>query len=291
MARKAEKGISYYPMNTNFINNKKVKLMVAEFGSTFTWGCLLFLYSKIYDQNGYWLDWLNEDDKLIMAEESKINLNELNDFVAGCIRRNLFDKETFDTYGILTSDRIQENYIEAKKRCTKFELIRQFVKCEHDVYINLKNVNIIDLNVNIITKNVDISTQIENKKENEIKIDTEPPILEQKKHLIPEMANKFKDINSNYAFDEVIDYPAIKSFAEFIANRQNKSRVISDLNLTQIDNIVTEFGKIANWYKNTNCTKSLETLAKFEIQKIFNELAQSGQVGGGIKLTTNISLT
>lgn len=123
------------------------------------------------------------------------------------------------------------------------------------------------------------------------KEENEPPILEQKKHLIPEMANKFKDINSNYAFDEVIDYPAIKSFAEFIANRQNKSRVISDLNLTQIDNIVTEFGKIANWYKNSNCTKSLETLAKFEIQKIFNELAQSGQVGGGIKLTTNISLT
>ena len=134
-----------------------------------------------------------------------------------------------------------------------------------------------------------IDKQVTINKEQETII--QPPFLESKKHLIPEMANKFKDINSNYAFDEVIDYPAIKSFAEFIANRQNKSRVISDLNLTQIDNIVNEFGKIANWYKNTNCTKSLETLAKFEIQKIFNELAQSGQVGGGIKLTTNISLT
>ena len=139
-----------------------------------------------------------------------------------------------------------------------------------------------------LTDSVSVSVSV-NESDNEEKI--QPPFLEQKKHLIPEMANKFKDINSNYAFDEVIDYPAIKSFAEFIANRQNKSRVISDLNLTQIDNIVNEFGKIANWYKNTNCTKSLETLAKFEIQKIFNELAQSGQVGGGIKLTTNISLT
>ena len=139
-----------------------------------------------------------------------------------------------------------------------------------------------------LTDSVSVSVSV-NESDNEEKI--QPPFLEQKKHLIPEMANKFKDINSNYAFDEVIDYPAIKSFAEFIANRQNKSRVISDLNLTQIDNIVNEFGKIANWYKNTNCTKSLETLAKFEIQKIFNELAQSGQVGGGIKLTTKISLT
>ncbi len=172
MARKAEKGITYYPMNTNFINNKKVKLMVAEFGSTLTWGCLLFLYSKIYEQNGYWLDWMNEDEKLIMSEESKIKVSTLNEFVAGCIRRSLFDKGLFDTFGILTSDRIQENYIEAKKRVTKFELIRQFLKCEHDVYINLKNVNIIDLNVNIISKNVDISTQkeseIQNKNESEI---------------------------------------------------------------------------------------------------------------------------
>ena len=125
--------------------------------------------------------------------------------------------------------------------------------------------NKVEANVN---ENVNVN-------ENENNNVNEPPFLEQKKHLIPEMANKFKDINSNYAFDEVIDYPAIKSFAEFIANRQNKSRVISDLNLTQIDNIVNEFGKIANWYKNSNCTKSLETLAKFEIQKIFNELPKT----------------
>ena len=125
--------------------------------------------------------------------------------------------------------------------------------------------NKVEANVN---ENVNVN-------ENENNNVNEPPFLEQKKHLIPEMANKFKDINSNYAFDEVIDYPAIKSFAEFIANRQNKSRVISDINLTQIDNIVNEFGKIANWYKNSNCTKSLETLAKFEIQKIFNELPKT----------------
>lgn len=283
-------------MNTDFVNNKKVKLMVAEFGSTLTWGCLLFLYSKIYGQNGYWLDWMNEDDKLIMAEESKIKVSTLNEFVAGCIRRSLFDKGLFDTFGILTSDRIQENYIEAKKRVTRFELIRQFLKCEHDVYINLKNVNIIDLNVNIIAKNVYISTQKEKEKEKEIQKENkveenEPPILENKFHLIPEMCKKFSEANKNYAFDESKDYPAIKEFAEFIANKQNRSREIVDIDLTKKHNIVNEFGKVANWYKNSNCTESLETLARFKIQKIFNEMiVNTSSQSSGIRISTNIPI-
>lgn len=168
MARKAEVGIEYFPMNTDIITNPKVKLVVAEFGSKTTWAVLLPLYCKIYREKGYWMDWLNEDSKLLFAQdECKLDLTVVNELVNGCIRRSLFDKGVFDMFGVLTSDRIQENYLTAKARSKEVNFIEEFaVKNEKDefVYKLFQNVHIIDLNVNIITKKVDTGTQKKNKK-------------------------------------------------------------------------------------------------------------------------------
>ena len=167
MARKAEAGIEYFPMNADIIQNPKIRLVVAEFGSKTTWAVLLPLYCKIYREKGYWIDWLDEDSKLLFAQdECKIELTVMNEFVNGCIRRSLFNKRVFDLFGVLTSDRIQENYLIAKKRNKEVEFIDEFKLIPDNVYNEFKNVNIINLNVNIIKKNVNIGTQ--KKKENKI---------------------------------------------------------------------------------------------------------------------------
>jgi len=170
MARKAESGIEYFPLNSDIIHNPKIKLVVAEFGSKLTWAVLLPLYCKIYREKGYWIDWFDEDSKLLFAQdECKVELSVVNELVAGCVRRSLFNKEVFDLFGVLTSDRIQENYLIAKSRNKEVDFIEEFAlknqKREY-VYNSFKNVNIIALNVNIIAKKVNIGTQ--NKKEKKI---------------------------------------------------------------------------------------------------------------------------
>ena len=168
MARKAEAGIEYFPINTDIIHNPKVKLVVAEFGPR-TWAVLLPLYCKIYREKGYWLDWMDDDSKLLFAQdEAKCDLSFVNEVVSGCIRRSLFDKTVFDLFGILTSDRIQGNYFEAKKRNKEVVFIDEFMVKNPDVEITGENVNIIKLNVDIISKKVNISTQKENEKKNRI---------------------------------------------------------------------------------------------------------------------------
>ena len=156
MARKAETGLSYFPMNADIVYNKKVKLVVAEFGPK-AYAVLLPLYCKIYRENGYWIDWCDEDVKLLFAkEECHVELSFANEVVNGCIRRSLFDKAVFDMFGILTSDRIQENYIEAKKRGKDVVMFEEFL-CEN-VEIP-EYVTLIPINVNIIRKNVSINPQ------------------------------------------------------------------------------------------------------------------------------------
>lgn len=165
MARKAEAGIQYFPINTDIIQNPKIKLVVAEFGSKTTWAVLLPIYCKIYREKGYWMDWFDEDSKMLFAqEECKLELSTVNEIVAGCLRRSLFDKRVFELFGVLTSDRIQTNYFEAKKRSKSIVFIKEFgVKNEknENVHTLYENVNIINLNVNIIAKKVNISTQKE----------------------------------------------------------------------------------------------------------------------------------
>lgn len=160
MARKSEDGIDYFPMNTDIIQNPKIKLVVAEFGSKTTWAVLLPLYCKIYREKGYWVDWFDEDSKMLFAQdECKIELTVVNEVVNGCIRRSLFSKRVFEMFGVLTSDRIQENYLIAKKRNKSAKFIKEFNLISDDVYNSFKNVNIIALNVNIISKNVNILKQ------------------------------------------------------------------------------------------------------------------------------------
>ena len=165
MARKAEAGIEYFPINADIIHNPKIRLMVAEFGSKTTWAVLLPLYCKIYREKGYWLDWLDEDSKLLFAQdECKLELSVVNEFVNGCVRRSLFDKGVFDLFGILTSDRIQENFIIAKSRSKNVVLISDFLLLDECVYINNKNVALIPINATLIHKKVTLMPQKEKEK-------------------------------------------------------------------------------------------------------------------------------
>lgn len=187
MARRAEDGLSYFPMNSDIIHNSKIKLVVAEFGPK-AWAVLLPLYCKIYREKGYWLDWCDEDIKLLFAQyECQVEVAFANEVVVGCIRRGLFNKAVFDSFGILTSDRIQGNYLEGKKRNKKITLIEEFLIESDDVDISGDNVNIIPLSVGIIKKNVSIGTQNRRRIKEEIKgegdSETEHP---------PELVEKFK---------------------------------------------------------------------------------------------------
>lgn len=193
MAKRSEDGIEYFPINTDIIHNPKIKLVVAEFGPK-AWAVLLPLYCKIYREKGYWIDWFDEDSKLLFAQDDcKVEKQFVNEVVTGCIRRSLFNKRVFEMFGVLTSDRIQENYLTAKKRNKSVSFIEQFLVISSNVLNSFQNVNIIGLNVNIISKKVNISPQKENKKENKKEI-----IEGDGEIVFPFSSTEFKDLWENW---------------------------------------------------------------------------------------------
>lgn len=132
----------YFPCE----NTEAMELLEAEFGLK-AGAVIVKLYQKIFKQLGYYCVWDSEVQLLFSRKECNLPLGDncVSEIVNTALKRGIFDMDTYQKYGILTSKYIQEKYFEAVKR-------RDSVEVEND-YLLLK-VDQIPKNVRIISKNV-----------------------------------------------------------------------------------------------------------------------------------------
>jgi hypothetical protein len=111
MARNVKPGITFYRMDSGHILNKKVRLLFNDFDSDgyYIWKALLD-YSYLH--NGYYFNYNDKDVfELFATDFCKKKIALVKEVIAGCIRRGLFDKNVADSFGILTSEMMQEVYV------------------------------------------------------------------------------------------------------------------------------------------------------------------------------------
>jgi len=152
-------GIQYFPFSVS--DEKSLKLIESEFGLQ-GYAIYVKLLQEIY-KFGYFLE-INQDVILLLAGEYKTSDNLVSEIINACLRRELFDKKKYDEFKIITSIDIQENYLNATKRRTKVEFIKEYLLIS--VNKKLKNVYIYAKNVYRNAKNVYNSEQ---RRENKIK--------------------------------------------------------------------------------------------------------------------------
>lgn len=138
MGRKAEPGISYYRLNCSHIRNKKVRLLFNEFDADgyWIWQCLL---ATAYEGQGYYFDFNDKETlELFATDVCKKPVSVVEEVIRGCIRRDLFSKDVFDVFGILTSEMMQEVYLDAtaerRRKGTAIEIFKELllVKIQDD---------------------------------------------------------------------------------------------------------------------------------------------------------------
>lgn len=115
MARSVKPGITFYRMDSGHILNKKVRLLMNEFDSDgyYIWCCLIdYAYAKY----GYYFDYNDKEDlEWFATDYCKKKITLVKEVIAGCIRRALFDEDVANSFGILTSEMMQETFIVATK--------------------------------------------------------------------------------------------------------------------------------------------------------------------------------
>lgn len=114
MARPVKEGLSYFPFDVDFDVNEKTEAIMGEFG---TKGTLIFIYLllAIY-RKGYFLKWNDLVKNQIANRVAGASGDLVEQVVSRLIAYGTFNKGLFDSAKVLTSQRIQETYLDATKR-------------------------------------------------------------------------------------------------------------------------------------------------------------------------------
>ena len=165
MARPTAKGVEYFPLNVNFINDLKVRKLLLSCGAQ-SIAVLIYLLSTIYKDEGYFVE-IHEDEIDLIA----LDVNVTPEFVVEVINKacevRLFDVNLYENFNILTSKGIQERYLKITERRKNSVVITQFNLI--NVYNNSVNVNNNSINVDNNPVNVYKSTQSKAKESKEKK--------------------------------------------------------------------------------------------------------------------------
>lgn len=160
MARPTAKGVEYFPLNVNFINDLKVRKLLLSCGAEAI-AVLIYLLSTIYKDEGYFVE-IHEDEIDLIA----LDVNVTPEFVLKVINKacevRFFDVNLYNNFNILTSKGIQERYLKITERRKNSVVITQFNLINVD--INSVNVNNNSINVDNNSVNVYKSTQSKVKK-------------------------------------------------------------------------------------------------------------------------------
>lgn len=165
MARPTAKGVEYFPLNVNFINDLKVRKLLLSCGAE-SIAVLIYLLSTIYKDEGYYVE-IHEDEIDLIA----LDVNVTPEFVLEVINKacevRFFDVNLYNNFNILTSKGIQERYLKITERRKNSVVITQFNLI--NVYNNSINVNNNSINVDNNPVNVYKSTQSKVKESKEKK--------------------------------------------------------------------------------------------------------------------------
>ncbi len=119
MPRPTKQAIDYFPLDVSCENDDKLQMIIGEFGMK---GEFIFikLLAYIYKNEGYYCVW-DEKTQLKFATGvayalggSQVNL--IREVVARLIQWEVFDNLVFDSFGILTSRRIQKTWLDATRK-------------------------------------------------------------------------------------------------------------------------------------------------------------------------------
>jgi len=169
MARKGQVGIDYFSHDVDMLSDRKIKLLKAKHG-LIGYAVYLRLLEELYQDKGYYLE-INEDFNILFSDDNNLDLNVYILILNDCINHELFDIKIFEKYSILTSKRIQINYLTACERRKGIDIYSEYL------LFDMEDANIKTDNVNILNLNVDIGAQIKKKVKKEEK-DTEKTELE-----------------------------------------------------------------------------------------------------------------
>lgn len=181
----AKKGLDAFLLNTTF--DSDVECIRAKFGNAGLLA-LIMLWQKCYRENGYYIQWDEDNASLFCNNELHWERSKLDNVVRECLRRGLFSSEKYKQFGVLTSSQIQERYLKARSRST-VEIEKNLLMCPNPEKC-CKNIKIVTKKF----KNATIQKRREEKRREEKDDDNIKQFLEKYRNIYSELYGDSKKL-------------------------------------------------------------------------------------------------
>lgn len=131
MARKCKIGLTYFSHDCDSTADPKLKILLAKYG-VIGYGTYWKILEEGYKEKGYYFD-CTEDNIILLSSDLKLDVEKVQEIINFMIEKKLFNKEIYEKYSVLTSKRMQRNYIAGSEQRKKIE-----VNSKH-LLIDIKN--------------------------------------------------------------------------------------------------------------------------------------------------------
>lgn len=206
MARPLSRGIEYYPLDVDFMNDIKIRKIMKSCGPN-SIAIIILLLGNIYKDEGYFMKW-DEDVCFLVADEVGAKEVYVKEVLKKCLQVDLFSSELFEKYKVITSKGIQKRFFEITKRRKRENLINEYLL----VNVTETGVIVAETPINVTETGVIVSKSTQSKvKESKVKKSIEGDInnklISRLNSLlkIPVYPNFLTKINSNIDVEKLID--------------------------------------------------------------------------------------
>lgn len=206
MARPLSRGIEYYPLDVDFLNDLKIKKIMKSCGPN-SIAIIILLLGNIYGDEGYFMKW-DEDVCFLVADAVGAKEVYVKEVLKKCLQVDLFSSELFEKYKIITSKGIQKRFFEITKRRKRENLIDDYLLVnvtETGVIVAETPITVTETGV-IVSKSTQSKVK-ESKVKKSIEGDMNNKLISRINSLlkIPVQSNFLTKINSNIDVEKLID--------------------------------------------------------------------------------------
>ena len=249
VARPTKTGIDYFPLDTRFIEDIKVRKIKREYKSDAI--CvLIYLLGIVYGEEGYYLSW---DDDICFLVSDTLQIDE--DIVRGIVNKALdvefFDYHMYKTYRILTSKGIQNRYLAATERRQNTNLIAKYIIKTNE----LMQHNVTETGVNVTETRVNVTETRVNVAETGVNVDKSTQSKVKKSKVKESKENTIKDCNApsagrrgrTFTFESLVlakygnDESLLEAFKDFEIMRKSIKKPLTEravkTMLTKLENL------------------------------------------------------
>ena len=114
MARPKRLGLGYFPLDTDYLNDRKIQRLLSTHGTS---GVMVYLtlLCEIYGRYGYYMEY-NETTGFDIAFSLHLSEKQVDRIFRFCLKVNLFENTIWKEEGKITSSGIQDRYLNIQKR-------------------------------------------------------------------------------------------------------------------------------------------------------------------------------